>query len=59
METDPVVAEVRAVREQLAARLGYRLHDIVKEAQRQDAAGDRKVVRLPPRRPTPAGVGAK
>ena len=30
METDPVVAEVRAVREQLAARLGFRLPDIVK-----------------------------
>ena len=59
METDPVVAEVRAVREQLAARLGFRLHDIVKEAQRQDATGERKVVRLPPRRPMIAGVGAK
>ena len=59
METDPVVAEVRAVREQLAARLGFRLHDIVKEAQRQDAAGDRKVVRLPPRRPIPVTLGAK
>jgi len=59
METDPVVAEVRAVREQLAARLGFRLRDIVKEAQRQDAAGDRKVVRLPPRRPIAAAVGGK
>ena len=59
METDPVVAEVRAVREQLAARLGFWLHDIVKEAQRQDAAGDRKVVRLPPRRPIDAAVGTK
>jgi hypothetical protein len=59
METDPVVAEVRAVREQLAARLGFRLHDIVKEAQRQDVAGDRKVVRLPPRRPIAAGADAK
>jgi hypothetical protein len=59
METDPVVAEVRAVREQLAAHLGFRLHDIVKEAQRQDAAGDRKVVRLPPRRPIAMAVGAK
>ena len=55
METDPVVAEVRAVREQLAARLGFRLHDIVKEAQRQDAAGDRKVVWLPPTTPNPRG----
>jgi hypothetical protein len=59
MEPDPVVAEVRAVREQLAARVGFRLHDIVKEAQRQDAAGDRKVVRLQPRRPIAAGSGAK
>ena len=59
METDPVVAEVRAVREQLAARLGFRLPDIVKEAQRQDTAGDRKVVRLTPRRPIAAAVGAK
>ena len=59
METDPVVAEVRAVREQLAARLGFRLHDIVKEAQRQDAAGERKVVRLPPRRPIAAALDSK
>ena len=59
METDPVVTEVRAIREQLAARLGFRLHDIVREAQRQDAAGDRKVVRLPPRRPITVAVGAK
>jgi hypothetical protein len=59
MEPDPVVADVRAIREQLAARVGFRLHDIVKEAQRQDAAGDRKVVRLQPRRPIAAGSGAK
>lgn len=51
MESDPVVAEVRAIREQQAARFGYRLHEIVKDAQRQDAAGDRTVVRLSPRRP--------
>lgn len=58
MEPDPVVAEVRAIREQLAARVGFRLHDIVKEAQRQDAAGDRRVVRLQPRRPIAVGSGA-
>lgn len=56
MEPDPVVAEVRAVRERLAARFGFCLHDIVKEAQRQDAADDRKVVRLPPRRSIPVSV---
>ena len=59
METDPVVAEVRAVREQLAAPLGFQLHDIVKEAQRQDATGDRKVVRLPPQRPIAAAGDSK
>lgn len=59
MEPDPVVAEVRAIREQLAARFDFRLHDIVKEAQRQDAAGDRKVIRLQPRRPIAASSGAK
>ena len=59
MEPDPVVAEVKAIREQLAARIGFRIHDIVKEAQRQDAAGDRKVVRLQPRRPIAVGSGAK
>jgi hypothetical protein len=32
-------------------RFGYRLDEIVKDAQRQDAAGDRKVVRLSPGRP--------
>ncbi len=59
MDPDPVVAEVRGIREQLAARLGFRLHDIVKEAQRQDAAGDRKVGRLKPRRPIAATAVAK
>ena len=51
MDSDPVVAEVRSIRELQAARFGYRLNDIVKEAQRQDATGDRNVVRLPSRRP--------
>ena len=51
MQSDPVVAEIRELREQIAARFGYDLRAIVKDAQQQDAAGDRKVVRLPPRRP--------
>lgn len=56
MESDPVVAEVRAIREQQAARFGYQLEKIVKDAQRQDAAGDRKVVRLSPRLPENAAA---
>lgn len=51
MQTDPIVAEVREIRERLAAQFGYDLHAIMKDAQARDAAGDREVVRLPPRRP--------
>jgi hypothetical protein len=51
MQIDPIVAEIREIRERRAARFGYDIRAIVKDAQARDAAGDRKVVRLPPRRP--------
>ena len=51
MQSDPIVAEIREIRERRAARFGYDIRAIVKDAQERDAAGDRKVVRLPPRRP--------
>ena len=51
MELDPIVAEIREIRERRAARFGYDIHAILKDAQQRDAAGDREVVRLPPRRP--------
>jgi hypothetical protein len=51
MESDPIVAETRAIRERLAARFNYGIDAMVKDAQERDAAGDRNVVRLPPRRP--------
>ncbi|HZV05825.1 MAG TPA: hypothetical protein VE999_12150 [Gemmataceae bacterium] len=51
MQADPVVAEIREIRERRAARFGYDIRAIVKDAQARDAVGDRKVVRLPPRRP--------
>jgi hypothetical protein len=57
MESDPIVTEIREIREKLAARFGYDLRAIVKDAQERDTAGDRKVVRLPPRRPA-AGAEA-
>lgn len=50
MEADPIVAEIRAIRERLAARFNYDIDAMVKDAQQRDAAGDREVVRLPPRR---------
>jgi len=47
MQTDPIVAEIRKVRERRAARFGYDIRSI----QVRDASGDREVIRLPPRRP--------
>jgi hypothetical protein len=51
MSSDPIVDEIREIRERLAAEFGFDVHAIAEDARRQDAAGDRKVVRLPPRRP--------
>ena len=51
MPSDPIVAEIREIREHRAAQFGYDIRAIVKDAQERDAAGDRQVVRLPPRRP--------
>ena len=52
MYSDPVVAEIRAIREEFAARFSYDLNAIFKYAQQRDAEGDRKIIRLPPRPPT-------
>jgi len=51
MQHDPVVAEIRRIREELAARFNYDIHAIVEYARQQDAADNRKLIRLPPRRP--------
>ena len=51
MQSDPIVADIRAIRERRAARFGYDVRAIGKDAQQRDAVGDRQVVRLPPRRP--------
>jgi hypothetical protein len=51
MPSDPIVAEIRRLREQRAARFGFDVRSIVKDAQERDAAGDREVIRRPPRRP--------
>ena len=51
MQPDPIVAEIREIRDRQAARFGYDIRAIVKDARERDAAGDREVVSLPPRRP--------
>ena len=57
-QVDPVVAEVRQARETYAAEFGYDLQAIYRDLKRQEQAGGRQVVRLPPRRPKslPAAV---
>ena len=49
MQSDPIVAEIRKIREQRAARFGFDIRAIVNDAQQRDARGDRRIVRLPPR----------
>jgi hypothetical protein len=51
MFSDPVVAEVHRIREQLAARFNYDVAAIAEYARQLDAASDRKVIRRPPRYP--------
>lgn len=51
MKSDPIVEEIRKVREAQAARFGFDIRSIVKDAQTRDESGDREVVRLQPRHP--------
>jgi len=51
MSSDPVVAEIRRIREDLAANFNYDTGAIVEDARKRYIAGNNKVIRLPPRRP--------
>jgi len=51
MSSDPFVDEIREIRERLAAQFGFDVRAIAEDVRRRDAAGDREIVRLPPRRP--------
>ena len=50
MKDDPIVAEVRAIRDGLAARSGYDVKEIFRWLRQQQAGSGRKYVRLPARR---------
>ena len=50
MRDDPIVAEVRRIRQEHAARFGYDLDLIVQDLKAQEKASDRQFIRLPPRR---------
>ena len=47
MKPDPIVAEVRAVRDRLAARFHYDIDAIVRHIQRVEAASGRTYVQPP------------
>ena len=47
---DPIVTEVRRIREQRAAKFGFDLKRIMADARRRERASGRKVVTLAPRR---------
>lgn len=48
-QADPIIAEVRSVRDKHAARFGYNVEAIFKDIQGQQAASGRKYVRRPPK----------
>ena len=51
MWKDPIVEEVRRVRQAHAARFNYDLDAIVRDLREQQEKSGRKVVSLPPKRP--------
>ncbi|HJY85943.1 MAG TPA: hypothetical protein VKE24_03820 [Candidatus Acidoferrales bacterium] len=55
MMEDPIVAEVRKVREAHAAQFNYDLEAIYRDLKRQEKESGRTFVSYPPRRAKPAG----
>ena len=54
MTDDPIMAEVRATRDKLAARFNYDLEAIFRHLQEQEARSGLTYVPCPPRRPASA-----
>ena len=51
MWIDPIVEEVRKVREEHAAKFNYDLERILKDLKEQEQRSGLKLVSLPPKRP--------
>ena len=49
---DPVITEVRAIRDEYAARFGYDVGKIFRDLRDRQNASGRKYVRYPARRPS-------
>jgi hypothetical protein len=50
MQDDPIIAEIRRIREEHAAKFNYDLDAIVADLQAKERSSGRKVVSLPPKR---------
>ncbi len=57
MPEDPIVNEVRRVRDEHASRYGYDLGAIYKALKEREKSSGRKYVTYPPRDPRPIAVG--
>lgn len=53
MDHDPIVAEVRAIRDKLAAECGYDVKEIFRRIRKRQAESGLEYVRYSPRRVTP------
>ena len=58
MSHDPIVAEVRAIREEYAKQFNYDVRAICRDLKEQEKRGGRKMVSLPPKRLTDARQSA-
>ena len=53
LQTDPIIAEIRAIRDQHAARFDYDVKAIFRDIQARQEASGRQYVRYPARRTAP------
>ena len=51
MSSDPIVDEIKRLRQEYASRFNFDLKAIVADVQSRQTEGNRQVVRRPPRRP--------
>ena len=51
MQLDPIVEEVRKVRDAYAKGFNYDLDEICRDLQEKQRLGKRRVISLPPKRP--------
>lgn len=51
MKNDPIIAEIRKIRDRLAAKFNYNIEAILRDAQTRERESGHEIVKLKPRRP--------